>query len=247
MGEDKVWQALGTFAVAREDLSENVLREMDLWEDSMTGRVLRLAASFFAPRPLLPVPGPPYRFDHPGYQREVITHISEPTLRGIHGRLAEGCLRVLLGQAPANMQRYASHHLAHHYAADPLLEAQPLSGLGGEVLNSGPLLDMNASCNLCGSRGIAHGLLRAGSHGTWEEGNPPMHDCYRTALFFSFCPACYWFYCQYFETGGSQGRELCRAQDFHEMTRFDYRTNVYLWKHGGELEGIATRRRRIQR
>src|SRR5690349_2177881 len=83
----------------------------------MTGRVLRLAANLFAPRPLLPAPGVPYRFDHPGYQREVLAHISGPGLAELHLRLGEGCLRALLGPASVAVHGYASHHLVHHYAA----------------------------------------------------------------------------------------------------------------------------------
>jgi hypothetical protein len=122
LGDHRVWQTLGTLAIAREDLSEDTLRDLGPWEDPATGRVLRLAANFFAPRPLLPAPDVPYRFDHPGYQREVVAHIPGAMLAELHRCLGEGCFQTLRREAAIPAEGYACRNLIHHLSAIESIE-----------------------------------------------------------------------------------------------------------------------------
>jgi WD40 repeat protein len=91
ISETDFWRALGLVAVGRDYPSESLLRALGVWEEGRTDRVLRLAANFFEPRQTLRAPQIPFRFDHPGYYREVLRHLDFEEIKDIHRRLAHGC------------------------------------------------------------------------------------------------------------------------------------------------------------
>jgi hypothetical protein len=93
ISETRVWQTLGLHAVAQEPLSKAQLEALELWEAETTDQIVRLAANFFRARPLSRQPEVPYHFDHPGYRREVLTHLTPRDIVHLHRLLADGCGR----------------------------------------------------------------------------------------------------------------------------------------------------------
>ena len=91
ISQTQFWQTLGILALAGEDLSQEQLDELGLWEDGTTDRVLQFAANFFKRRSTLHEPQTPYQFDHPGYYREVVSHLTQRAKRKCHQLLANGC------------------------------------------------------------------------------------------------------------------------------------------------------------
>jgi len=59
-----------------------------LWKEGETDHVLTIAANFFRRRPLLRDPRVPYHFEHPGYHREVLRHLSRSEELTCHRQLA---------------------------------------------------------------------------------------------------------------------------------------------------------------
>lgn len=109
----RFWETLGLLAVARESLSESVLDDFGLWERGTTDLVLECASNSFRLRPPLGRPDVPYVFEHPGYQREILTHLTLNEAQECNRVLAEGCENwaKLTGQA----REYALRHLPYHY------------------------------------------------------------------------------------------------------------------------------------
>src|SRR5207249_4753803 len=68
------------------------------------------ARNFFARRSRLPAPAEPYRFGHPGYRREVLTHIDAVE---VHRQLGGACERSWAEQENAG-RGYALRHVAAH-------------------------------------------------------------------------------------------------------------------------------------
>jgi hypothetical protein len=111
--ERTFWRTLGLHATAAEELSEENLEELGLWEEGVTDRVLRLAANFFRARPILRAPSVPFFLDHPGYRREISYRRGARGAIDCHRALAEGC-RAVLARRPSSTSEYALRHRLGH-------------------------------------------------------------------------------------------------------------------------------------
>lgn len=113
INEAAFWRTLGLLAVARAALHEEQLRAFGLWKEEETDRILTIAANFFRRRPLLRDPRVPYHFEHPGYHREVLRHVSQPEERTCHRQLAGGSVdwRRLDDDARAYCLQHRLQHL----------------------------------------------------------------------------------------------------------------------------------------
>lgn len=89
ISESEFWRTLGLLAVAWTSLTRSQLRALGLWADGKMDQVLRLARNFFSRLSGIAADGP-YRFDHPGYQREILGFLGEGAVE-CHRVLAEAC------------------------------------------------------------------------------------------------------------------------------------------------------------
>lgn len=114
LAENRIWQTLGLYAVAREPISEAQLTQWDLWEEGTTDRLMLLASNFFTVRPLLRQPELPYEFAHPGYHDQVLKHLSARETAARHHALVQSGLRwrEFDGKAYEYALRYTSYHAA---------------------------------------------------------------------------------------------------------------------------------------
>ena len=141
--EVAVWRTLGLLAVARVPLSEEDLRDLGLWDEGVTGVVLRAAANFFQPRPLLPTPALAHRFDHPGYVREILPRLAGSVLRDCHARWRPAAPRRRADRPPGRTRcgiagrivsrRGAGDDLAAAYADVPFVVATIKQGAMAEL------------------------------------------------------------------------------------------------------------------
>ena len=112
----------------------------------------------------------------------------------------------------------------HQWEFGILANVMTLSMLKGAELNMDP--DKLATCNLCKTSGIIHGLMNVEGRDVGDQVPVLIYD-YR---YISFCPNCYWSYAQ--RTGFQQCIDTRKVS-------FNYDTNVYCWTSGSELQGAV--------
>jgi WD40 repeat protein len=114
IGEVEFWKTLGLVAIAKEPPWERLLRRLGVWEEGRTEWILQLAANFFERRPKLRNPEAPYRFEHPGYYREIMRHLDTEDMEECHGKIAKGCED--WSNHRGSVRQYALRHRLEHLA-----------------------------------------------------------------------------------------------------------------------------------
>lgn len=111
ISREQTVRTLGTLALAREHCSQPILRQLGLWREGLTDKVLERARNLFKP---MTRDQRMYLFDHPGIRRVIFAKLEEmDATQDQHARLADGCLR-RYSDTESVAYPYALRHVIQH-------------------------------------------------------------------------------------------------------------------------------------